>query len=618
MGKIIGIDLGTTNSCVAVMEGGEPTVIANAEGFRTTPSVVAFKKDGQRLVGDNAKRQAVTNAEGTVSSIKRHMGTDYKVTIDGKSYTPQAISAMILQKLKADAEAYLGEKVTEAVITVPAYFNDAQRQATKDAGKIAGLDVKRIINEPTAAALAYGLDNENEQKIMVYDLGGGTFDVSVIEIGDGVIEVLATSGDNRLGGDDFDKKIMDYMVADFKGKTGIDLSNDKMAMERVKAEAEDAKKKLSSATQVEISIPFITANEQGPQHLNMTLTKAKFDELTRDLVERTAVPVQNALKDAGITAAELSKVLLVGGSTRIPAVQDKVKQLTGHEPSKKMNPDECVALGASIQGGKLAGDAGAGEILLLDVTPLSLSIETMGGIATRLIERNTTIPTKKSQIFSTAADNQTAVDINVVQGERQFARDNKSLGQFRLDGIPPARRGVPQIEVTFDIDANGIVNVSAKDLGTGKEQHITITAGSNMSDEDIDKAVKEAAEYEAKDKKRKEGIDAKNEADAMVSQTEQAMNEAGDKLDPNDKQEVQADLDALKATIAGIGEEVTDAQIEELKAGKEKLMNSAQKLFAKMYEQTQGAGAQGAGPDMGAQGAGNANDDVVDGEFTEV
>ena len=618
MGKIIGIDLGTTNSCVAVMEGGEPTVIANAEGFRTTPSVVAFKKDGQRLVGDNAKRQAVTNAEGTVSSIKRHMGTDYKVTIDGKSYTPQAISAMILQKLKADAEAYLGEKVTEAVITVPAYFNDAQRQATKDAGKIAGLDVKRIINEPTAAALAYGLDNENEQKIMVYDLGGGTFDVSVIEIGDGVIEVLATSGDNRLGGDDFDKKIMDYMVADFKGKTGIDLSNDKMAMERVKAEAEDAKKKLSSATQVEISIPFITANEQGPQHLNMTLTKAKFDELTRDLVERTAVPVQNALKDAGITAAELSKVLLVGGSTRIPAVQDKVKQLTGHEPSKKMNPDECVALGAPIQGGKLAGDAGAGEILLLDVTPLSLSIETMGGIATRLIERNTTIPTKKSQIFSTATDNQTAVDINVVQGERQFARDNKSLGQFRLDGIPPARRGVPQIEVTFDIDANGIVNVSAKDLGTGKEQHITITAGSNMSDEDIDKAVKEAAEYEAQDKKRKEGIDAKNEADAMVSQTEQAMNEAGDKLDPNDKQEVQADLDALKATIAGIGEEVTDAQIEELKAGKEKLMNSAQKLFAKMYEQTQGAGAQGAGPDMGAQGAGNANDDVVDGEFTEV
>ena len=617
MGKIIGIDLGTTNSCVAVMEGGEPTVIANAEGFRTTPSVVAFKKDGQRLVGDNAKRQAVTNAEGTVSSIKRHMGTDYKVTIDGKSYTPQAISAMILQKLKADAEAYLGEKVTEAVITVPAYFNDAQRQATKDAGKIAGLDVKRIINEPTAAALAYGLDNENEQKIMVYDLGGGTFDVSVIEIGDGVIEVLATSGDNRLGGDDFDKKIMDYMVADFKGKTGIDLSNDKMAMERVKAEAEDAKKKLSSATQVEISIPFITANEQGPQHLNMTLTKAKFDELTRDLVERTAVPVQNALKDAGITAAELSKVLLVGGSTRIPAVQDKVKQLTGHEPSKKMNPDECVALGASIQGGKLAGDAGAGEILLLDVTPLSLSIETMGGVATRLIERNTTIPTKKSQIFSTAADNQTAVDINVVQGERQFARDNKSLGQFRLDGIPPARRGVPQIEVTFDIDANGIVNVSAKDLGTGKEQHITITAGSNMSDEDIDKAVKEAAEFEAADKKRKEAIDAKNEADSIITQTETAMNEAGDKLADADKQAVQADIDALKATVAAIGEnEPTEAQVEELKAGKEKLMNSAQQLFSKMYEQAQAAGAQGAGPDMGA--GSKPEDDVVDGDFTEV
>ena len=623
MGKIIGIDLGTTNSCVAVMEGGEPTVIANAEGFRTTPSVVAFKKDGQRLVGDNAKRQAVTNAEGTVSSIKRHMGTDYKVTIDGKSYTPQAISAMILQKLKADAEAYLGEKVTEAVITVPAYFNDAQRQATKDAGKIAGLDVKRIINEPTAAALAYGLDNENEQKIMVYDLGGGTFDVSVIEIGDGVIEVLATSGDNRLGGDDFDKKIMDYMVADFKGKTGIDLSNDKMAMERVKAEAEDAKKKLSSATQVEISIPFITANEQGPQHLNMTLTKAKFDELTRDLVERTAVPVQNALKDAGITAAELSKVLLVGGSTRIPAVQDKVKQLTGHEPSKKMNPDECVALGASIQGGKLAGDAGAGEILLLDVTPLSLSIETMGGIATRLIERNTTIPTKKSQIFSTAADNQTAVDINVVQGERQFARDNKSLGQFRLDGIPPARRGVPQIEVTFDIDANGIVNVSAKDLGTGKEQHITITSGSNMSDSDIDKAVKEAAEYEAQDKKRKEAIDARNDADSMVFQTEKALEEVGDKIDANDKAEVEADLNALKEAINRAPvDQMTDAQVEDIKSGKEKLMNSAQKLFAKVYEQAQQAGA-GAGPNMGGANAGNAgsskpDDDVVDADFKEV
>ena len=617
MGKIIGIDLGTTNSCVAVMEGGEPTVITNADGARTTPSVVAFKKDGERLVGEQAKRQAVTNAEGTVSSIKRHMGTDYKVTINDKSYTPQAISAMILQKLKADAESYLGEKVTEAVITVPAYFNDAQRQATKDAGKIAGLDVKRIINEPTAAALAYGLDNEGEQKIMVYDLGGGTFDVSIIEIGDGVIEVLATNGDNKLGGDDFDKKVMDYMVADFKSKTGIDLSGDKMAMERIKAEAEDAKKKLSSATQVEINIPFITANEQGPQHLNMTLTKAKFDELTRDLVERTAIPVQNALKDAGISASELSKVLLVGGSTRIPAVQDKVKQLTGHEPSKKMNPDECVALGASIQGGKLAGDAGAGDILLLDVTPLSLSIETMGGVATRLIERNTTIPTKKSQIFSTAADNQTAVDINVVQGERQFARDNKSLGQFRLDGIPPARRGVPQIEVTFDIDANGIVNVSAKDLGTGKEQHITITAGSNMSDEDIDKAVKEAAEFEAADKKRKEAIDAKNEADSIITQTETAMNEAGDKLADADKQAVQADIDALKATVAAIGEnEPTEAQVEELKAGKEKLMNSAQQLFSKMYEQAQAAGAQGAGPDMGA--GSKPEDDVVDGDFTEV
>ena len=617
MGKIIGIDLGTTNSCVAVMEGGEPTVITNADGARTTPSVVAFKKDGERLVGEQAKRQAVTNAEGTISSIKRHMGTDYKANVAGKEYTPQAISAMILQKLKADAEAYLGEKVTEAVITVPAYFNDAQRQATKDAGKIAGLDVKRIINEPTAAALAYGLDNEGEQKIMVYDLGGGTFDVSVIEIGDGVIEVLATNGDNKLGGDDFDKKVMDYMVADFKSKTGIDLSGDKMAMERIKAEAEDAKKKLSSATQVEINIPFITANEQGPQHLNVTLTKAKFDELTRDLVERTAIPVQNALKDAGISASELSKVLLVGGSTRIPAVQDKVKQLTGHEPSKKMNPDECVALGASIQGGKLAGDAGAGDILLLDVTPLSLSIETMGGVATRLIERNTTIPTKKSQIFSTAADNQTAVDINVVQGERQFARDNKSLGQFRLDGIPPARRGVPQIEVTFDIDANGIVNVSAKDLGTGKEQHITITAGSNMSDEDIDKAVKEAAEFEAADKKRKEAIDAKNEADSIITQTETAMNEAGDKLSDADKQAVQADIDALKATVAAIGEnEPTEAQVEELKAGKEKLMNSAQQLFSKMYEQAQAAGAQGAGPDMGA--GSKPEDDVVDGDFTEV
>ncbi len=627
MGKIIGIDLGTTNSCVAVMEGGKPTVITNAEGVRTTPSVVAFAKSGERLVGETAKRQAVTNADKTISSIKRHMGTDYKVAIDDKKYTPQEISAMILQKLKGDAEAYLGEKVSEAVITVPAYFNDAQRQATKDAGKIAGLDVKRIINEPTAAALAYGLDNEKEQKIMVYDLGGGTFDVSIIEIGDGVIEVLSTSGDNRLGGDDFDEAITNYMISDFKTKTGVDLTTDKMALQRIKEAAEKAKKELSSATQTNINIPYITVTAEGPQHFDLTLTRAKFDELTRALVERTAVPVQNALRDAGITAAELGKVLLVGGSTRIPAVQDKVKQLTGHEPSKSLNPDECVAIGASIQGGKLAGDAGAGEILLLDVTPLSLSIETMGGIATRLIERNTTIPTKKSQTFSTATDNQTAVDINVVQGERQFARDNKSLGQFRLDGIPPAKRGVPQIEVTFDIDANGIVNVSAKDLGTGKEQHITITAGSNMSDEDIDKAVKEAAEFEAQDKKRKEGIDAKNEADSMVFQTENALNEVGDKIDANDKAAVQADIDALKAVIAEITDDqnITDAQIESLKNGKEKLMESSQKVFSKMYEQAQAqAGAQGAGPDMGAQGAyqdPNAEagaDDVVDGDYKEV
>ena len=622
MGKIIGIDLGTTNSCVAVMEGGKPVVIANTEGARTTPSVVAFTKNGERLVGEPAKRQAVTNADKTISSIKRHMGTDYRVTIDDKKYSPQEISAMILQKLKADAENYLGEKVTEAVITVPAYFNDAQRQATKDAGKIAGLDVKRIINEPTAAALAYGLDNEKEQKIMVYDLGGGTFDVSIIEIGDGVIEVLATNGDNHLGGDDFDQRITEYMIADFKSKEGIDLSNDKMALQRLKEAAEKAKKELSSATTTNINLPFITANETGPKHFEMDLTKAKFDELTHDLVERTAVPVQNALRDAGMSASELSKVLLVGGSTRVPAVQDKVKQLTGHEPSKTLNPDECVAIGACIQGGKLAGDSGAGDILLLDVTPLSLSIETLGGVATKLIERNTTIPTKKSQVFSTAADNQTAVDIHVVQGERQFAKDNKTLGQFRLDGIPPARRGVPQIEVTFDIDANGIVNVSAKDLGTGKEQHITITSGSNMSDEDIDKAVREAAEYEAQDKKRKEAIDAKNDADSMVFQTEKAMEEVGDKIDAADKAAVEADLQALKDVIAKCGDEVSDAQLDELKAGKEKLMNSAQKLFAKVYEQAQGAagaaGAAGAGPDMGAGNAGSADDDVVDGDYREV
>ena len=596
MGKIIGIDLGTTNSCVAVMEGGKPTVIANAEGERTTPSIVAFTKTGDRLVGEPAKRQAVTNADRTIRSIKREMGTDYKVDIEGKKYSPQEISAMILQKLKGDAENYLGEKVTEAVITVPAYFNDAQRQATKDAGKIAGLDVKRIINEPTAAALAYGLDNENEQKIMVYDLGGGTFDVSIIEIGDGVIEVLSTAGNNRLGGDDFDQKVTDYILAEFKKQEGVDLSNDKMALQRIREAAEKAKKELSSATTTNINLPFITATADGPKHLDMNLTKAKFDELTHDLVEKTAEPVQRALSDAGLQASELSKVLLVGGSTRIPAVQDKVRQLTGHEPSKSLNPDECVALGASVQGGKLAGDAGAGDILLLDVTPLSLSIETMGGIATRLIERNTTIPTKKSQIFSTAADNQTAVDINVVQGERQFAKDNKSLGQFRLDGIPPARRGVPQIEVTFDIDANGIVNVSAKDLGTGKEQHITITAGSNMSDSEIDKAVKEAAEFEAQDKKRKEAIDARNDADSMVFQTEKAIEEVGDKLDANDKTAVEADLNALKDLIAKCNpEEMTDAQVADLKAAQEKLMTSAQKLFAKLYEQQGGAAGAGAG-----------------------
>ena len=626
MGKIIGIDLGTTNSCVAVMEGGKPVVITNAEGMRTTPSVVAFTKTGERVVGEPAKRQAVTNADKTISSIKREMGTDYKVTIDDKKYSPQEISAMILQKLKSDAENYLGEKVTEAVITVPAYFNDAQRQATKDAGKIAGLDVKRIINEPTAAALSYGLDNENEQRIMVYDLGGGTFDVSIIEIGDGVIEVLSTAGDNRLGGDDFDNVITQYMLDDFKAKEGVDLSTDKMAMQRFKEAAEKAKKELSSSTTTNINLPFITATAEGPKHFEMNLTRAKFNELTAHLVERTATPVSKALNDAGLNASELSKVLLVGGSTRIPAVQDKVKQLTGKEPSKSLNPDECVALGASIQGGKLAGDAGAGEILLLDVTPLSLSIETMGGIATKLIERNTTIPTKKSQTFTTAADNQTAVDINVVQGERQFARDNKSLGQFRLDGIPPARRGVPQIEVTFDIDANGIVNVSAKDLGTGKEQHITITAGSNMSDDDIEKAVKEAAEFEAQDKKRKEAIDTRNDADAFVFQTEKALEEVGSSLDAADKSAVEADLNALKAMVEAHqnAEDMTDDQVAEMKAAKEKLTESAQKVFAKMYEQAQQA--QGAGPDMGAAGpdmgsanaGSNADDDVVDADYKEV
>ena len=633
MSKIIGIDLGTTNSCVSVMEGGKPTVIANAEGARTTPSIVAFTKNGERLVGEPAKRQAVTNADNTISSIKRDMGTDRGRTIDGKKYSPQQISAMILQKLKDDAESYLGEKVTEAVITVPAYFNDAQRQATKEAGKIAGLDVKRIINEPTAAALAYGLDNEKEQKIMVYDLGGGTFDVSIIDIGDGVIEVLATNGDTHLGGDDFDNKIIDWMLAEFKAKEGVDLSGDKMAMQRLKEAAEKAKKELSSAMTTNINLPFITATNEGPKHFDMNLSRAQFDELTRDLVEKTAVPVQNAMKDAGLTNSDIGQVLLVGGSTRIPAVQDKVRQLTGKEPSKSLNPDECVAIGASIQGGKLAGDAGAGDILLLDVTPLSLSIETMGGVATRLIERNTTIPTKKSQVFSTAADNQTAVDINVVQGERQFARDNKSLGQFRLDGIAPAPRGIPQIEVTFDIDANGIVNVSAKDLGTGKEQHITITAGSNMSDADIDKAIKEAQEFEAQDKKRKENVETINDADAFVFQTEKALKEVGDKISDSDRSQVQADLDKVKELVAKVkGNEASasESDIDALKAAKEQLTNSAQSVFTKMYEAAgaaAGAGQQagpdmggfsGAGADQGSQSQSSADDDVIDGNFREV
>lgn len=616
MSKIIGIDLGTTNSCVAVMEGGKPVVIPNSEGARTTPSVVAFTKTGERLVGEPAKRQAVTNADRTIASIKRHMGTDYKVTIDGKSYTPQEISAMILQKLKADAESYLGEKVSDAVITVPAYFNDAQRQATKDAGKIAGLEVKRIINEPTAAALAYGLDNDKEQKIMVYDLGGGTFDVSIIDIGEGVIEVLATNGDTHLGGDDFDNKITEWMIAEFKKQVGVDLGNDKMALQRLKEAAEKAKKELSTATTTEINLPFITATAEGPQHLAMTLTRAKFDELTADLIERTVIPVQNAMRDAGITNADLGKVLLVGGSTRMLNAQEKVKQLTGMEPSKTLNPDECVAIGAAVQGGKLAGDSSASDVLLLDVTPLSLSIETMGGIATKLIERNTTIPTRKSQVFSTAEDNQSAVDIHVVQGEREFARDNKSLGQFRLDGILPAKRGVPQIEVTFDIDANGIVNVSAKDLGTGKEQHITITSGSNMSQEDIDKAVKEASEFEAQDKKKKEAIDERNDADSLIFQTEKAIQEVGEKLSDSDKAAVEADLSALKEAVnRAPAESMTDEQVADIKANKEKLMASAQQLFQKVYENAQQSQA---GQGAADNGSSKPDDGVVDGDFKEV
>ena len=595
MSKIIGIDLGTTNSCVAVMEGGKPTVIANSEGMRTTPSVVGFSKTGERMIGEPAKRQAVTNADRTVSSIKRHMGSDYKVNIGDKKYSPQEISAMILQKLKSDAESYLGEKVTEAVITVPAYFTDSQRQATKDAGKIAGLEVKRIINEPTAAALSYGLENEKAQKIMVYDLGGGTFDVSVIEIGDGVIEVLATSGNNHLGGDDFDNRVANYLISEFKKSEGVDLSNDKMAMQRIKEAAEKAKKELSSSTTSNINLPFITATAEGPKHLDITLTRAKFDELTADLVQATMDPVNTALKDASLSANQLDKILLVGGSTRIPAVQEAVKKITGKEPFKGINPDECVALGAALQGGKLAGDAGAGSILLLDVTPLSLGIETAGGIATKLIERNTTIPTNKKQIFSTATDGQTAVDVHIVQGERPLARDNKTLGQFRVDGIAPAPRGIPQIEVAFDIDANGIVHVSAKDLGTGKEQSVTITASSNLSDAEIDKAVKEAEKYAEQDKKRKEIIDIKNDADSMIFQTEKMLKEeVGQKIDASDKQKIEDELGKLKSLNDGMKlETMSDADGENLKKATEDLRNVFYEVSAKLYQNANpGAGPQ--------------------------
>ena len=613
MAKTIGIDLGTTNSCVAVIEGGEPVVIPNAEGARTTPSVVAFSKDGERMVGQVAKRQAITNPDKTVSSIKREMGTSYKVSIDGKQYTPQEISAMILSKLKADAEAYLGEKVTQAVITVPAYFTDAQRQATKDAGKIAGLDVKRIINEPTAAALSYGIDKEKDQKVMVYDLGGGTFDVSIIEMGDGVQEVLATAGNNRLGGDDFDKRIIDWMVTSFKNETGIDLSSDKVAMQRFKEAAEKAKIELSGVTTSSINLPFITADQTGPKHLDLTLTRAKFDELTADLVEATMGPVRSALSDSGLQISQIDKVLMVGGSSRIPAVQEAVKKLIGKEPFKGINPDECVAVGAAIQGGVLGGEVEG--LLLLDVTPLSLGVETMGGVMTKIIERNTTIPTKKSQIFSTAADNQTQVEINVLQGEREFARDNKQLGLFALTGIAPAMRGIPQIEVTFDIDANGIVNVSAKDLGTGKEQKIQIQNSTSMSKDDIDKAVKEAEQYAAEDKKRREEVDAKNEAENLVYQAEKLINESGDKISEDEKSTINTKCAAVKDAIAKNDKSMIDA-------AKEDLQKAVYEVSAKLYQQANPQGAQGAAPQgdpqQGAQGGSNGDPNVYDADFKDV
>ena len=608
MAKIIGIDLGTTNSCVAVIEGGEPTVIANAEGARTTPSVVGFKKDGERLVGNIAKRQAVTNPEGTVSSIKRHMGSDYKVTINGKSYTPQEISAMILQKIKTDAESYLGETVTEAVITVPAYFSDSQRQATKDAGKIAGLEVKRIINEPTAAALAYGIDKEQDQKVMVYDLGGGTFDVSIIEMGDGVQEVLATNGDTMLGGDDFDNKIINWLVAEFKKEQGIDLSGDNMAMQRLKDAAEKAKIDLSGTTTANINLPFITQGADGPKHLDMTLSRAKFNEMTADLIERTMGPVRKALEDSGLKVSEIDKVLMVGGSSRIPAVQEAIKKFTGKEPFKGINPDECVAVGAALQAGVLNNDVEG--LLLLDVTPLSLGIETMGGVSTKIIDRNTTIPTKKSQIFSTAADNQTSVEVHVLQGEREFAKDNKTLGMFHLDGILPARRGVPQIEVTFDIDANGIVHVSAKDLGTGKEQQISITASTNMSKEDIDKAVHEAEQFAAEDKKRKEDVDTRNQADQMVYECEKLLSESGDKFDAADKSDLESKLNALKEALKG-----TDSAA--IKSAQEALTSKFYEVSQKLYQQAAPQDAQ-PGPDAGAQQAGPNPDGTYDADFRDV